>query len=254
MEALAYYLFLGGVMKTEINIFHLQRLGGVPLFLHPFDDPDTLLKLDANTVIAGRYGREPRPESVTLLRNELYRLIELAVKNWISEKRFIPRFLISSLLFLVVYFFLSLVIRDPIPMIDELGGSLAASFFVYYLLSRRDSGSKAATAKRIALRERVDEIYFEHDSLVEEAEELLLRLEAEDTRQLAESLADAVEFSVTGEKERLDQLVSYLRRRFASRAYRKQEKALRKRKQRQSVKLNNKLDLPLFGVYRALKR
>jgi hypothetical protein len=247
------YLFSGGFMKNEITIFHLQRKDGTPLLLHPFDDPALFLKLDADTVISGRYGKEPRPESVTMLRNELYRKAETAVKSWITEKRFIPRFLASSALFMLLYFFFSLVVRDPLPMIDEIAISLGGAVFLYFALSRRASGSKEAASKRIMLRERIDSILFIHDPVLEEAEKLLSRLEVQSPRELADQLAEGVGAGMEGDREAIDQLVEYLSRLFTSRAYRRQERALKKSPESERMVLDTKLDLPLYGLYRILK-
>ncbi len=247
------YLFNGGFMKNEITIFHLQRKDGTPLLLHPFDDPALFLKLDADTVISGRYGKEPRPESVTMLRNELYRKVETAVKSWITEKRFIPRFLASSALFMVLYFFFSLVVRDPLPMIDELAISLGGSLFLYFVLSRRATGSKEAASKRIMLRERIDSILFIHDPLVEEAEKVLTSLEAQSPDELTDRLTEGAGTAMEGDREVRDQLAAYLSKLFTNRAYKRQERVLNKSPQSDRIYLDMKLDLPLYGLYRILK-
>ena len=107
-----------------------------------------------NSDIDGLYGREPRVESLTLLRNDLYRQVEQSVKDWTAERKFIPRFLISTSAFLVVYFLTSFVIRDPIPMVDELLLGLAAAVVVYLVLMKRDSDSKKATEMKVSLGPR----------------------------------------------------------------------------------------------------
>ncbi len=241
-------------MKNEITIFHLQRKDGTPLLLHPFDDPALIMKLDADTVISGRYGKEPRPESITMLRNELYRKVEMAVKSWISEKRFIPRFLASSALFMLLYFFFSLVVRDPLPMIDELAISLGGALLLYFALSRRATGSKEASSRRIMLRERIDSILFIRDPLLEEAEKLLSRLEIQSPEELAEQLQQGAGAGMEGDREVIDQLVAYLSRLFTSRAYKRQERILNKVPGRERLFLDTKLDLPLYGLYRILKK
>lgn len=240
-------------MKNEITIFHLQRKDGTPLFLHPFDDPLRLLKLDADTVISGRYGNDPRPESVTMLRNELYRKVETAVKSWIAEKRFIPRFLISSALFMLLYFFFSIVVRDPLPMVDELAISLGGALVLYYVLARRATGSKEAASKRIMLRERIDSIYFVHDPQVEEAERLLADLEARTPEEIGQLLTGSDRQDVDGNREVIDQLADYLYRLFGNRAYRRQERALNRSEGGKRLFMDARLDLPLFGLYRLLR-
>lgn len=239
-------------MKQDITIFHLQRKAGKPLLLHPFDDYSRLLHLDKDTRICGRFGSEPRPETITLLRNDLYRKVELAVKSWITEKRFIPRFLLSSALFLFLYFFFSLAVRDPLPMIDEIAISFALALLLYLYLSRRDTGSREAAEKRIMLREKIDAIYFDYDPLVEEAEKLLIDLESREAEALTAFFNKENEGLIVYQHEIEEELVEYLKKRFSGRAYRKQEKLLRK--ERKKAVLNQNLDLPLYGVYRSMKK
>jgi hypothetical protein len=143
------------------------------MFLYPFSKKHNLVEMLDKKEIAGLYGKEPRVESLTLLRNDLYRMIEQAVKDWSAERKFIPRFLISAGFFLLIYFVMSVVIRDPLPMVDEILGGLAGSAIMYAFLARRASDSKSATELKIKLRSKVDEIVFDEDPFVKDAEEYL---------------------------------------------------------------------------------
>ena len=82
--------------EGKITIFHICRKDGSSIFLYPFNKKQNLIEILDNNEITGVYGKEPRVESLTMLRNELYRLIEQAVRDWSAEKKFIPRFLIST--------------------------------------------------------------------------------------------------------------------------------------------------------------
>ena len=163
------------------KIYLLTRRDGTPLFISPFHDPTSLLERETDDTYEGLYGSEPRVEAITKLRNELYRRIESDVRDWINERRFIPRFLISAGVFLVVYLFLSLVIRDPIPLIDELLLGLAGAVASYLAIGRRFEQSSAASNKRIALRAKVDAIVFHESPFLSELEGLLHRLEGGET-------------------------------------------------------------------------
>jgi hypothetical protein len=59
------------------------------------------------------------------------------VRAWINERRFIPRFLIASAVFLVVYLFMSLVIIDPIPVVDEVLIAGGVAIFSFVIAGRR---------------------------------------------------------------------------------------------------------------------
>ncbi|MEE8440203.1 MAG: hypothetical protein V3S41_00660, partial [Spirochaetia bacterium] len=62
--------------KDTVHIFHLYRKDGTAVFLHPFRNSDRLFQVLERSEISGHYGTEPRVESLTLFRNELYRLVE----------------------------------------------------------------------------------------------------------------------------------------------------------------------------------
>ena len=158
---------------NKLIIFHIYRKNGTSMFLYPFSKKNNLVELLEKKEITGLYGKEPRVESLTLLRNDFYRMIEKAVKDWSAERKFIPRFLISAGFFLLLYFIASVVIRDPVPMVDEILIGLAGSAIMYAFLTRRASDSKSATELKIRLRSKVDEIVFEEDPFVKDAEEYL---------------------------------------------------------------------------------
>ena len=85
--------------KGRIYLFHILRKDGTSLFLNPFGGPDKFVNGLERNEVEGRYGMEPRVEALTMFRNELYRQIEIGVKNWLSDARFVPKFLISAAIF-----------------------------------------------------------------------------------------------------------------------------------------------------------
>jgi len=182
---------------VALTIYHLRRTDGTSFFLHPFRKPGSTLEIDRSTELVGRYGVEPRVESLTQLRNDLYRRIEDDVRGWINERRFIPRFLAASAVFLVVYLFLSLVIRDPLPVIDEVLIALGVSVFGFIVVGRRFEQSRTAGDRRITLRAKIDGVVFSQSPFVMRLERLFQRLEevepggvsdAEDIRSEADAI------------------------------------------------------------------
>ena len=251
--------------KDQVTIFHIYRKDGTTLFLHPFDSLGKLLLVLKRADVQGKYGREPRVESLTLFRNDLYRMIEAAVKSWVLEAKFIPRFLMSAAVFLLAYIFLSFVVRDPIPIIDEtlIGGALAVA--AYFLLGRRDQRSNLALRKRVELRTAVDRIVFREDPFVRQVEEALQRNESEGRekvlRQMLDNVSERFSFS---EEDDVRQMVSYLEKRFSTKDYKKQEKLLSRAHDKESYKKNvevlsrwsesKKIDVSLFEIYRRVKK
>lgn len=209
-------------------IIHLSRRDGTPLFLHPFLRRGSTLEVSPNATIAGYYGEEPRVESLTILRNELYRRIDEDVRDWINEERFIPRFLIASAAFLIVFLFLALVVHTPIPLIDELLGAGAAGVVVFLFVGRRFESSRAAGNRRVALRSRVDSAVFSEEEFVRQLESILRRLEQqEDVFAPVPATEEARDLWHT-HRERTAQVVAYLRDLLHTPHYRKLTKELKR--------------------------
>jgi len=169
------------------TIYHLRRKNGSALFLHEYHSNLSTLDIEYTEAIHGRYGSDPRVESITALRNSLYRQIESDVRDWINERRFVPRFLLSAASFVVVYLFMALVIRDPVPFADEFLIATGAAVGFYLVLGRRFEQSKNASEKRASIRHRVDAITFEESHFVHSMEEILYRIESIPVGSLTES-------------------------------------------------------------------
>ncbi len=243
--------------KDQLSIFHLYRKDGTSIFLHPLSDKELLLKLGDSTVITGKYGHEPRVESFTMFKNDLYRLIESAVKSWISDTRFIPHFVLSAALFLVIYLLAALIIRDPIPMVDELLLALGGSIGMFFYLSKRDQNSEKASKKRLSLRLIIDRIVFVEDPFVKELEEILHYNESIDSKSLVESILGEDEKGFRhGSSEDFMQLISYMDNYFTEKPYGKKIKRIEKLGIAKTSKWaeENKVDLSLFAIYRKLKK
>jgi len=252
--------------QRRAYLFHFSRKDGRSFFLDPFQDPNELMPVLESCELIGLYGNEPKVEALTWFRNELYRKVEAAVKVWVAERRFIPRFLISSALFLLVYLFLSLVIRDPLPMVDELLIALGVSIALYIFLSRRDLSSSWSSKKRAELRSKVDSIYFQEDQFVKEVEKNLHRLETGSPQQALESIILSTDsFYAHLNAEAASQLARYIEQKLGSRELKRQEKKIRallKAKRgndkREIESLSRqfsakKIDLSLFAVYHGIK-
>ncbi|MAG14010.1 MAG: hypothetical protein CMN78_05385 [Spirochaetales bacterium] len=251
--------------RDNIAIFHLYRKDGTALFLHPFESLDKLVSILRKGEVVGKYGKEPRVESLTLFRNDLYRMIEDAVKSWVMEVKFIPRFIMSAAVFLLSYLFLSFVIRDPLPVVDEILIGAGLSIVTYYFLSRRDQRSNLALKTRVELRTAVDRIVFHEDPFMRDVENALQRNEAESREKiLAQMLADAdARFSIADAGD-ASQLLGYLEKRFSTKEYRKQERLLSKIQGKSRANSDvevlsrwsesKKIDLSLFEIYRRVKK
>lgn len=250
--------------SEPLHIFHLYRKDGTAVFLHPFRKVEKLYPLLERAEISGHYGNEPRVESLTLFRNELYRLVEQEVRTWVADARFIPRFLLSSGAFLLIYLFLSFVVRDPLPVLDEIAIALGVSIVAYILLGRKDMQSEGALKRRIALRTKVDAIVFTEDEFVKRIEDELIAREGQKPERLIEELVRPdSDLVVDGHEEEASQMVAYLEEMFRSGEFKQTEKRL-KRLQRDGGARDHdtmrkwlesrKVDVPLLSLYLQLKR
>ena len=213
-----------------ITIFHVSRRDGTALFLHPFVKKGTMMDLANSVELIGRYGMEPRVESLTMLRNELYRRIESDVRDWINERRFVPRFLIAAGAFLVVYLFLAAVIRDPLPVLDETLVGLAAGAVTFVLVGRRFEQSKVASQRRVSLRTKVDAVVFSEEPGVHAVEELLHQLEHLEPEEddYSDSARAAARSLWTEHRELSTEIVSHLRMLVGEKPYRELSKQMKR--------------------------
>jgi hypothetical protein len=250
--------------KDRVYLFHIFRKDGTSLFLTPFASPDKFVSGLERNAVEGRYGMEPRVEALTMFRNELYRQIEVGVKNWLSDARFVPKFLISALVFVVAYFFTSFVIRDPLPVIDEVAIGLAAAVVVFLLLGRRDMNSKMATKKRLDLRVIVDRITFRESPFVKQVEEALHRNETGSMEEVVKQIVDPVRQDLGREvREEAAQFIRALESRFNFKKLQREERLLKRVMGRSPGELNKsftrlveskKYDFPLYAVYKSFKK
>jgi hypothetical protein len=248
-------------------IFHLHRKDGSSLLLHPLFPPAKVVETLEKSPLEGRYGREPRVEVLTGLRDELYRQVELGVRHWLDDLRFIPKFLIASGAFVAAYLFFSIVVRDPLPVIDEVVLGLIAGVASFVLIGRRDRASQRAAKKRLDLRQVVDRIAFRESRFMKTVEDALHSAEGQSVeqvvRRIVEPFGQGPQQSPEKDGEAADgeaqaeaaQFVRLLEQRFNFRKL-EREKPGRRAGGREAARLLSlrKLDLPLYAVYKSCKR
>ncbi len=161
----------------KIYLFHIRGQDGVSRFLHPLAGTLEWIDRLKKNPLEGRYGAEPRIESIDLFREELQGILEQAVRRWAADRWFPERFVLSAIAFLVAYFFFSYVIRDPVPVIDELFLSFLAGILTFRGLAKRYYAREEVRALRRELREKIDHTHFEESPLVRNLETLLEELE-----------------------------------------------------------------------------
>jgi len=255
--------------RAKIYIFHIFRRDGSSLFLHPLYPPEKIVEMLESAPLEGRYGREPRVEALTSFRDELYRQIENGVRRWLADARFIPKFLIAALLFVVTYFFFSFVVRDPLPVIDEVVLGVAAAVAYFILQGRRDLASKRAVKKRLDLRQLVDRVMFRESDFIKQVEAALHGIETESGEELVRRITEPARQEL-GEpyREEAAQLIRMLESRFNFHRLEREERAWRRKVERaipagasnrrsanfSRLLESKKYDFPMYAVYKSFKR
>ncbi|WP_422481907.1 hypothetical protein [Pleomorphochaeta sp. DL1XJH-081] len=169
--------------------FIIRRSKGEPLYLTPFVDPKRAGSWDPDEEIRWHASTGLTAHEKDDALFTLYTQIDRGVDRWIQDARYLPRLLISAGVFLVVYFFFSLAVRDPLPMIDELviASGLAVGTAIW--LSRRDKKSEMAMKRRLEQKQNASRSDFVIEEGISVYEDYLDTCSYLDTLDLADRLA-----------------------------------------------------------------
>ncbi len=170
------------------NCFIIRRRRGNALYLTPFNDVQTSASWSEDEPVKwfASTGLTTGEKDDALFL--LYGQIDRGVDRWIQDKRYIPRLLISAAVFLVLYFFFSLAVRDPIPVIDEFLISLAGAIGIATLLTKKDKKSDLAMKKRLLLKQNGSRGTYEVLEELTIYEEYLNKCSSIETLELADRL------------------------------------------------------------------
>jgi hypothetical protein len=171
-----------------INCYVLNRGKKPDIYLDPYLHQEKIDSWGSDEPVCLKSGGTLTKQQKDEASYSLYASIDFAVDRWIQDKQYIPRLLVSALVFLVMYFFLSLVIRDPIPMVDELVISSALTIGTWVFLARRDTRSSVALKRRYELKQRAGSPTLERDEGLLALEAFLEEVSNFDSLELCESL------------------------------------------------------------------
>ena len=140
-----------------ITCYFLQRSNKENLCLSPYLDTERVDSWEEGETVSllssGMLTKTQRDEATYAL----YSAIDFSVDRWIQNKQYVPRLLVTALIFTASYFFFSLVIRDPLPMLDELAISFGLSLLGWSVLSKLDTRSSVAQRSRYEMKVRSSE-------------------------------------------------------------------------------------------------
>lgn len=164
MNLSAYFLNLGGYQI--FSNFRSYRVDS---------DEDDVVRIYSSSLVP--WDEEKRLESA--LSDELM----YAIVRYIEDKKYIPRLILSAIVFLLIYFFLSFAVRDPIPLLDEILVSAVITAFFWIYLKKRDKESVVLKIKYKAIEKKIEEenlTYLDFLSDVEHKYSYFSSLELED--------------------------------------------------------------------------
>lgn len=163
-------------MSAEpFRVFELRDRPGSSLLLHPFYPGSRVFKVDPATVaFEGLLGSaEEGAADPTALRSRLQAALDSGAKADALDRGFAMRLAVASGLFITLYLFLGIVIRDPVPLVDELLVSVLGAVASWFWLERRTLASPAFSARLATLRLALDRAYFRSSPAVSMMEEVL---------------------------------------------------------------------------------
>lgn len=141
--------------------------GEKPVVLHPFDTDSSLYDHPEQAVLSGRCGTGRAILDADAIRATFYKEIEAGYRRHLLDKGFLLRVATSLGLFVAVYLFFSLVIRDPIPVVDELFLGGAAAFASFAAMERKTLISRGFSEALVDLRRTVDGSMFLESQVVD---------------------------------------------------------------------------------------
>lgn len=136
------------------------------IVLHPFDIPDIFKSAETGSII-GRYGSGESPRDADSIRTALYASMEKGTRRYYLNKGYYLRLALTTGTFIVVYLFLSILVRDPVPLIDELLLGLLASAAVFFASERRALSSPRHLESVLKFRRAIDGAFFSESRIVD---------------------------------------------------------------------------------------
>lgn len=150
-------------MSRQDYVFIIGGEG--PVLLHPFSLG--LVQEASSIAVVGRCPTGYRAQGADELRKELYRAAERGLRQRFNDRTFIARVAASTAAFVIVYLFCALVIRDPIPLLDELLFGAVAAAAVYIGMERRALASPRFTDALMDVRRTIDGLFFTESRVVD---------------------------------------------------------------------------------------
>jgi hypothetical protein len=157
---------------SHFYLFHLKDPQGHSRFYHSIYNPRDFTTLTTRTSVQGFYGSEPDFEGFRVFKQSIHKEIREEIRQQTLSRTFIPRFLFSSLVFLVIFLFLSLAVRDPIPLLDEILIALAGASIVWIVRSKKMKKNNLEAEQELLIRDVIEQGFFVPDEQLKAIEKM----------------------------------------------------------------------------------
>ncbi|OQY33871.1 MAG: hypothetical protein B6241_06565 [Spirochaetaceae bacterium 4572_59] len=159
-------------------------------FISDLPEKSELIEYFENGAIKGQYGSSPDTEDLQSFQSEWKVKIDLAVRSWFNDSKFLLHFILATAIFLLSFYFLSYVIRDPLPLVDEIVLSLVLSILAWFRLSNQEVHSEKALVKKQELTQSLNSISFENGAFLKQVELYLEKVSSMERNEVLEMMKE----------------------------------------------------------------
>ena len=159
-------------------------------FLSNLPEKAELINFLEEENIKGYYGSSPDTEDMLYFQTEGKVKVEMAVRSWYNDSRFLLYFILSIGIFLLSFYFLSYVIRDPLPLVDEIVLSSVFAILGWHRLKNQDVHSEKALLKKQELIQFLNRIPFESAPFLKQVELYLEKVSLMKKTEVDQMLAE----------------------------------------------------------------
>lgn len=156
------------------------------LILSEYQDPRSGAFWDENEDLEVYSSHSLDDDEVQKVDHELYACIDAGINRWVQDTKYFPHLFISAFIFLVVYFFFAFVVRDPVPVIDEMALAGLGAALSWGLMVRHDKNDPKVMKKREELKRRAGAYKPALDSDLSAIEDALEDLDRTKSLELSE--------------------------------------------------------------------
>ena len=163
---------------------------GNKAFIADYPKKSKLLESLENDSFQGYFGTSPGTEEMQEFQSLGKVRIDMAVRAWFNESRFLLHFILATGIFLLSFYFLSYVIKDPLPMVDEIIISSVLGILGWYRLNNQELQSEKALLKKQDMIQSFNRIPFNKSDFLEQAELYLEKVAAMKDEEIGQMLKE----------------------------------------------------------------